>query len=291
MILGVDLGNYGVKTSERIHFLSKISEMDNFTEDNKFIYNNRKLFIGEGEFSTDWNKSRKENTLPLLFAAIYRSTTDSLNQVVIGAPIQQYKSCKQELKELIENNRCGIIDDKQIIITDIEVAPEGASAYYNIGADVRSEIGTKQLIIIDIGGRTTDISLFINKKIVDIKTIPVGMLNIYQDIIDYINTTYTENFVLEDGKMVLREGLFLNGENKDVSFIKPILHKHFNSIYKDLQLKFNVNKGYVYLTGGGSLSLQYGFRNRLKNLILSNDPVYDNVIGFKKVGEQLWQER
>ena len=48
MILGVDLGNYGVKTSERVHFLSKISEMDNFTDDNKFIYNNRRLFIGEG---------------------------------------------------------------------------------------------------------------------------------------------------------------------------------------------------------------------------------------------------
>ncbi|CAI3549227.1 ParM/StbA family protein [Clostridium neonatale] len=291
MILGVDLGNYAVKTSERVHFLSKISGMDNFTEDNKVIYNNKKFYIGEGEFSTDWNKSRKENTLPLLFSAIYKSTNDSLNQVVIGSPIQQYKSCKQELKELIENNKCGIVNNKQIIITDIEIAPEGASAYYNIDLDIRNDIGNKQLIITDIGGRTTDISLFSNKKIADIKTIPVGMLNIYQDIIDYINTNYTENFTLEDGETVLKEGLFLNGENKDVSFIKPILHKHFNSIYKDLQLKFNVNKGYMYLTGGGSLSLQYGFRNRLKNLIISNDPIYDNVIGFKKVGEQLWQER
>lgn len=291
MILGVDLGNYGVKTSERVHFLSKISEMDNFTEDNKFIYNNRRLFIGEGEFSTDWNKSRKENTLPLLFAAIYRSTTDSLNQVVIGAPIQQYKSCKQELKELIENNRCGIIEDKQIIITDIEVAPEGASAYYNIDTDIRREIGNKQLIITDIGGRTTDISLFINKKIADVKTIPVGMLNIFQDIIQHINTAYTENFALEDGEIVLKEGLFLNGKNKDISFITPILQKYFGSIYKDLQLKFNVNKGYMYLTGGGSKYLELGFKNRMNNLIISSDPVYDNVIGFKKVGEQLWQEK
>lgn len=290
MILGVDLGNYAVKTSERVHFLSKISGMDNFTEDNKFIYNNKKYYIGEGEFSTDWNKSRKENTLPLLFSAIYKSTEDSLNQVVIGAPIQQYKGCKDELKELIENNRCGIINDKQIIITDIEVAPEGASAYYNIDVDIRKEIGNKQLIITDVGGRTTDISLFINKKITDVKTIPVGMLNIFQDIIDYINTTYTENFVLEDGETVLKEGLFLNGENKDISFITPILQRYFSSIYKDLQLKFNVNKGYMYLTGGGSQYLKLGFKNRMNNLIISSDSIYDNVIGFKKVGEQLWQE-
>lgn len=291
MIIGVDLGNYAVKTSEKVHFLSKISEMDSFTGDNKIIYNNISIYIGEGEFSTDWNKSRKESTLPLLFTAIAKSTIDNINQVVIGLPIQQYKTNKEDLKELINNNRCANINDRRMLIEDVEVAPEGASVYYNIPLDIREEIGNKQLIVTDIGGRTSDVSIFINKKIVDVKTIPTGMLNIYQDIIDYINSTYTENFTLEDGEVILREGLFLNGENKDVSFIKPILHKHFNSIYKELQLKFNLNKGYVYLTGGGSNILKLAFKNRLNNLIVSQDPLYDNAIGFKRVGEQLWLGR
>ena len=91
-----------------------------------------------------------------------------------------------------------------MIIEDIEVAPEGASAYYNIEYDKRIDIGNKQLIMLDIGGRTTDVSMFINKKISDIKTISVGMLNVYQDIIDTINTEYTENFTLEDGELILR---------------------------------------------------------------------------------------
>lgn len=291
MIIGVDLGNYAVKTSEKVHFLSKISEMDSFTGDNKVIYNNKTIYIGEGEFSTDWNKSQKESTLPLLFTAIAKSTSDNINQVVIGLPIQQYKANKEELKELISNNRCASINNRRMLIEDIEVAPEGASVYYNMPLDTRQEIGGKQLIVADIGGRTSDISVFVDRKIVDVKTIPTGMLNIYQDIIDYINSNYTENFTLEDGEVILREGLFLNGENKDVSFIKPILHKHFNSIYKDLQLKFNLNKGYVYLTGGGSNVLQLAFKNRLNNLIVSKNPLYDNAIGFKRVGEQLWLER
>lgn len=291
MIIGVDLGNYAVKTSEKVHFLSKVSEMDNFTGDNKIIYNGKPMFIGEGEFSTDWNKSQKESTLPLLFAAIAKSTRDTINQVVVGLPIQQYKANKEEIKELIKDNRCVNIDGRQIIIADIEVAPEGASVYYNIPLDARQEIGEKQLIVIDIGGRTTDVSVFVNKKIVDVKTIPTGMLNIYQDIIDYINSNYTENFTLEDGEVILREGLFLNGENKDVSFIKPILHKHFNSIYKELQLKFSLSKGYNYLTGGGSNILKLAFKNRLNNLIVSPEPIYDNAIGFKRVGEQLWLGR
>lgn len=291
MIIGVDLGNYAVKTSEKVHFLSKVSEMENFTGDNKVIYNNRAIYIGEGEFSTDWNKSQKESTLPLLFTAIAKSTGDNINQVVIGLPIQQYKANKEDLKELINNNRCACINSRRMLITDIEVAPEGASVYYNMSLEAREEIGGKQLIVIDIGGRTSDISVFVTKKIIDVKTIPTGMLNIYQDIIDYINSNYTENFTLEDGEIILREGLFLNGENKDVSFIKPILHKHFNSIYKELQLKFNLNKGYVYLTGGGSNILKLAFKNRLNNLIVSQEPLYDNAIGFKRVGEQLWLGR
>lgn len=288
MIIGVDLGNYAVKTSEKVHFLSKVSEMDNFTGDNKVIYNGNAIYIGEGEFSTDWNKSQKESTLPLLFTAIAKSTTDNINQVVIGLPVQQYKANKDDLKELISNNRCASINSRRMLIEDVEVAPEGASVYYNMPLDVRCEIGGKQLIATDIGGRTSDISVFVDKKIVDVKTIPVGMLNIYQDIIDHVNTAYTENFTLEDGEIILREGLFLNGENKDVGFIKPILHKHFNSIYKELQLKFNLNKGYLYLTGGGSNVLKLAFKNRLNNLIVSQDPIYDNAKGFKRVGEQLW---
>ena len=290
MILGVDLGNYGVKTSEKIHFLSKFSEIS-FTEENKIVFNGKTLFLGNGEFSTDWDKTRKENTLPLLFSAIYKSTQDNVNQVVVGLPIQQYKSNKQELKELIENNRCARVNNRQLIIEDIEIAPEGASAYYNIEPEKKRDIGNKQLVMIDIGGRTTDVSMFINRKITDVKTISVGMLNVYQDIIDSINTKYTQNFTLEDGDVIINDGLFLYGENKDISFIKPILQNYFNSIYKDLQLKFNLSKGYVFLTGGGSHIFKTAFKNRLNNLIISNTPLWDNAIGFKRVGEQLWQER
>ena len=288
MILGVDLGNYGVKTSEKVHFLSKFSEIS-FNEENKIIYNNKELYLGKGEFSTDWDKTKKQNTIPLLFSAIYKSTQDNVNQVVVGLPIQQYKAHKQELKELIENNRCAKINHRQLIIEDVEVAPEGAAAYYNISCEQREDIGNKQLLIVDIGGRTTDISVFNSKRITDVKTIGVGMLNVYQDIIDLVNTKFTQNFVLEDGEEILREGLFLDGENKDISFTKPILKKHFDSIYKDLQLKFNLNKGYVMLTGGGSKIFKTAFKNRLNNIIMSSTALWDNAIGFRKIGEQLWQ--
>lgn len=290
MILGIDLGSYSVKTSTKVTFLSKFTEGESFTDNNKVVFNNKVYNIGEGEFSTDWNKSRKENTLLLLYAAIVKSTKDNFNQIVLGLPVQQYKKNKENLIELIENNKCGLIENRNLIITDIAVAPEGASTYYAMNIELRNMVGNKQLIIIDIGGRTTDIIVFENKKIIDVKTIAIGMLNIYQEIIDSVNSKYTESLVLEDGETILKDGLFLKGETKDISFIQPILKRNFNTIFKELQLKYNTNKGYIYLTGGGSITLELAFKNRLKNLIVSKNPIFDNAIGFEKVGESLWPE-
>ncbi len=290
MILGVDIGTYSVKTSTKVTFFSKFTQEESFTEINKININGSSYNIGEGEFSTDWDKSRKENTLILLYSAIYKSAEDNINQIVLGLPVQQYKKNKNNLIELIENNKCAKVENRNLIITDITVAPEGASSYYSIDSSLRDEIGNKQLIIIDIGGRTTDIIVFQNKIIIDVKTIPIGMLNIYQEIIDTVNTQYTESLVLEDGEGILKDGLFLKGKQQDINFVQPILKRNFNSVFKEIQLKYNTNKGYVYLTGGGSILLKLPFKNRLSNLIISNNPIFDNAIGFGKVGESLWLE-
>lgn len=293
MIIGIDLGNFGVNTSENDFFYSRISDISNFSEENKINYEGTNLYIGDGEFSTDWDKSKKENTLPLLFSALARSTEENFFQVVLGLPIQQYKTNKDEFQKYIEENRGKTIIYKgikrEIIISDILIAPEGAAVYYNLSLDKKKMIGNKPLIIIDIGGRTTDVCLFEGKKIKFVRTIPVGMLNVYKDIIDYVNTTYTEDYNLEDGEVILKEGLFLRGKQEDVSFIKPILQRHFNSIYKELQLNFNTSKGYLLLTGGGSITFKQAFKNRLENLIISDDPLFDNAKGFKKLGVSIWQ--
>lgn len=294
MIIGVDIGNYAVKTSKEVHFLSKVKESNGFTEEKEIIYEGKNIVVGEGEFQTDFNKSMKENTLPLLFSALALSDPkEQYFQVVLGLPIQQYKNNKKELISFIEENRVKevIINGykRDIVITDIEVAPEGASAYYNLTVEQKNKLGNKPLLIVDIGGRTTDVCLFKDKRIKDYKTIPTGMLNIYADIVTVVNEKYTESFKLEEGEDILKDGLFLGGEQKDINFITTILKKHFDSIYKELQLSFEVNKGYVLLTGGGSNVLKIPFQNRLKNCIISSDNIFDNVKGFKKVGEELWQ--
>ena len=134
-----DLGNYAVKTSEEVHFLSKFIESNGFYG-NEIIYDGKAIVVGEGEFQTDYKKSMKENTLPLLYSALALSSKDEqCFQVVLGLPIQQYKNNKAELIKLIEENRAKTVEvngkKRDIFITDITIAPEGASAYYNLSKE------------------------------------------------------------------------------------------------------------------------------------------------------------
>lgn len=293
MIIGVDIGNYSVKTSELISFISKFSEYPSFTEENKIVIDGKVYYISAGEFSTEWDKSKKDNTIPLLYTALAKNE-DNYFKVVLGLPIGQYKKNKELLKSKIKENSFKHVifggKEKDILITDILIAPEGAATYYNLSNEQKEIIGRKQLLIVDIGGRSTDICLFQNNKIVDVKTIAIGMLNVYQEIIDKVNEIYTQEFKLEDGEEILKDGLFLDGEYKDRSFIKPILVKNFNSIYKDLQLHFNPNKGYVLLTGGGSVIFKNAFENRLKNIMVDSNPIFSNAMGFCKLGLNVWRE-
>lgn len=294
MIIGVDLGNYAVKTSENLHFLSKVIESNGFYGEKEICFEGKKIIVGEGEFQTDFNKSLKENTLPLLFSALALShPCEECFEVVLGLPIQQYKNNKQELIDYIKENRCKQIIHKghtrNITICDVTVAPEGASVYYNLPKDIRHKIDTKQLVIVDIGGRTTDVCLFKNKQIKKYKTIPSGILNVYSDVVNVVNEEYTTNLPLEDAEEIIEKELFINGVARDRGFIKQILKLHFDSIFKELQLNFDISQGYVLLTGGGSNIFKKAFNNRLNNLIISSDCIFDNVKGFKKIGEKLWR--
>lgn len=289
MILGIDLGNYSVKTSERISFCSKVTEQEQFYDTNKMNINGEVLYVGDGKFDTGWNKAEKDNTLTLLYTAISRSTDDRINKVVLGLPIKQYKKNKDKLKEYIKENRCARVNERDIVIQDVEVVPESAAIYYNLPYEHYEEFVKNQLTIVCIGGRTTEICQYKNGKIIGFDSYKLGMLNVYQDIVSYINNKYTKDFELEEGEDVLENGLLLDGEYIDMSFIKPILKRHFIDVYKDIQLKFNIDKGYIYLTGGGSKIFEKAFRNRSSNVVKSNDPIYDNVMGYKRVGANLWQ--
>lgn len=288
MILGIDVGNYSLKTSEGINIKALVSKEANILGNSTILeIDDEKFVIGEGRFETELNKSSKKNFLPLLYAGIALSTKDNFNSVVCGLPINQYKKNKDHIEKLIENNKVKKIKingkERTMIIENFRVYPEGLGAYYNLPVN-------EDVIIVDIGGRTTDIAYISNNKPLKTGTVAVGTLNILADIQDTINSEYSLDLNLTDiDKMLLRNHFIIDGETINTDFIKTTLRENFIKIKEKLDLDFPARTEKIILVGGGSQLFFKAFKNRYTNCEMIEENILANAKGFEKVGRSLWE--
>lgn len=288
MILGIDVGNYSLKSSTGINIKSLISKEENLLGSGLVLeMDNSKFVIGEGNFETELNKSNKENFLPLLYTGIALSSEEDFNSVVCGLPINQYKDNCKYLEELISRNKVkelfinGV--KRTIVIENFKIYPEGIGAYYNLNLD-------EDVILIDIGGRTTDIAYIADNKHQKSSTVAVGTLNIYKSIADNINSKYSLDLNLKDIDRIIDRGILtIDGEKINLNFITEMLKSNFMKIKEDLDFKFNARTENIVLVGGGSKLFAKAFMNRYSNCTIADDPIYSNAKGFEKVGRRLWQ--
>lgn len=287
MIRGIDVGNYSLKIWPDTCIKSLVTGEENILGSKLLLeLNGKKHVIGEGVFETELNKSCKENFIPLLMAGIAISSKDVFNQIVVGLPINQYKKNKEELERLILNNRVQELklngEIRKVIVTDFKVYPEGIGAYYSLNT-------SEDVIIIDIGGRTTDIVYVAGMKNEISSTVAVGTLNIYKDVADQLNSLYGLDLNIQMIDRIIERGfLKVDGLDVDLRFIVEILKKNFSKIKEDLDMKFPARSEQIVLVGGGAKLFEKAFKNRYKNCEVSENPLFANAIGFQKVGEQLW---
>lgn len=290
MIKGIDIGNYSLKEFPNTNIKSLVATEENILGSNLCLeYLGETYYIGEGKFDTELNKSNKKNFLPLLLTSIaLNSSKDDVFQVVCGLPINQMKANKDKLEHLVMDNRVKEIKlngkYRKIIITDFKVYPEGIGAYYSLNT-------TDDVIIVDLGGRTSDIAYIADKKLKTSSTVAVGTLNIYKDIADKLNADYSLDLDIPAAERILTRGwIEVDGVKADLSFIRDILIKNFNKINDDLILKFPARTERIVLVGGGHRLFEKAFKNRYANSSVAANPIFANAIGFKKVGDLLWQQ-
>ncbi len=288
MILGIDVGNYSLKTSEGVNIKALVTKEGNILNEGITLeIEGEKYIIGEGRFETELNKSNKDNFLPLLYTGIALSTKDNFNSVVCGLPINQFKRNKDIIEKMINDNKVKEIKingkERKIVIENFKVYPEGLGAYYNLGVN-------DDVILIDIGGRTTDIAYISNNKPLTTGTVAVGTLNILADIQDTINSNYSLDLTLNDvDKMLSKNKFIVDGEEIEKDFIVDILKENFSKIKEKLDLDFPARTEKIVLVGGGANLFYKAFKNRYSNCEMLQDNILSNAKGFKKVGETLWQ--
>ena len=157
--IGVDLGNCNIKTSKGVIVPSLITKGENYliSTGYQIAFNNEVFIIGEGNYDTNLDKISKENLLPMLCLALGLSTKEEFIRMVIGLPINQYRTKKDKMIEVIENNKILNFklngEERTIYIEDAAIFPEGVATYYSLDVDKRKALIDKDLIVLDIGGK------------------------------------------------------------------------------------------------------------------------------------------
>ena len=286
---GIDVGNYSLKEYPGTNIKSLVSTEENILGSKLHLeYEGKHYYIGEGNFETELNKSKKENFLPLLLTGIALNSKkeDIFQQIVCGLPINQFRTNKESLEDLVLTNKVKEIkfngEPRKIIISDFKVYPEGIGAYYSL--DTQDDV-----IIIDLGGRTSEIVHIVDKKVKESSTVAVGTLNIYKDISDKLNSLHSLDLNIQSAERILEKGfLEVDGTRVNLNFITDILKTNFMKINDDLVLKFPVRAEKIILVGGGYKIFEKAFKNRYVNSFVAENPIYANSAGFLKVANQLW---
>ena len=136
MILAIDLGNYNIKTSEGIHFISTFAEFDGIDPGERKLLNyNGKDYVMElkSSFDNEFNKTKK-NYIPNLLWAMNRSLPRGVDlvSIVLGIPIENLGTVNK-FKEELENKKFTFRvkgnEKRSILIDKVAVVAEGVSSF------------------------------------------------------------------------------------------------------------------------------------------------------------------
>lgn len=292
-IIGADLGYTYTKTSDMVIFPSKYTEVQPLLGGRKLKIDGSSYYVGDGNGTVELNKIDSDVTKVCLFYALGKSRIDANGvKLVTGLPIAQYQKHKDEFKKMLLDNRYKTIavDDspeKRIYIDDVKIYPQGAGALY--GQNV-----TTDAIVVDIGGRTVDIAYFSItdniRKLEKSGTLYSGTLALYSEIASTVNARYDLSLNENEAQRILTQGLTINGESQDVLFLKPVLSDHIKNICEHIRVNYPANTTPIYLCGGGALLLQKVFEQQFKNIKMLENSQFANALGFKRVGEAIWQK-
>ena len=276
MKIGIDIGNYQIKTSENIIFDSKVTTEKFFgTDADKLTLSNKTYYLGEGNLEIEARKFDKENFLPLLLGAICKSTDADTIDLALGLPIIQFKDkeTRTELINMLQGNSYKVVYNNipsTKFIRSVQVFPEGISGYlYLKNQGLLNAVGYRDAILIDVGGKTTDIALIKNNKATLPTSVNVGTIDIYYSIAKALRERYYDAKIdVEKIQDYLDKGFYYKGEKQDITFAINTTKVLFKQIYDELKINYSIETEAVVVIGGGAKILGSAFKKNIPGIII-----------------------
>jgi hypothetical protein len=290
---GIDLGTTYTKTHTGIIFPSGVSE-NIYTSSNVLTFENEKYSVElnnqKAEFDININKGLNKNTRINFLYALYRLADYDktiFQNVVVGLPCSQWKN-----EETVTNFKSYLLSkdtiilsvndlEKRLTIENIDVVPEGSTAYY--ASEMQSErFEGRKVLILDIGGLTINSILMEDDGYVDCYTDESGILKIYKDMSEKITSETGYDIKYSDMFGILQYGLYIKGQKCDVdSIIRPIALEHCYNIYKNLKLKWSIDTiPFIPCIGAGSITMIKYLKDYIPHAELQEKPQLLAVIGM-----------
>lgn len=285
MKLGIDIGNYNINTSEDVMFKASISNHKEFgSTANKIVIDNKAYYLGDGQLEIDYRKFDKSNYMPLLLGAICMSTNQDEIELGLGLPLIQHKNFNAELRQMLQSNTYSVIYNghkRYIHLKRVEVFPEGVASLIYSYNKFKDEIGNRDIIVVDMGGKTTDIALFHNKKVIKSTSINKGTIDIYNEIKLALEDKYYDVKVdIDRVQDYIDNGFSYKSIKQDIKFAIKRSNDIFKEIYNELKLNYPINSEATILQGGGSSLLGNVFKKKIQGILVDTD-LFANANGYR----------
>lgn len=299
MYRGVDLGTRFGKTDNGVIFASGISTDIKNMANNVMILDGKsytmELFNQKSNYDINMNKTLNNNARLNFVYALYKSTKDDMGLykgVIVGLPasqctennIKKYK----EILRIEEPIEVSVNDIKKtILVEEIEIVAEGSTAYYAMNYE---QFNKRKTLILDWGGLTLNQHLFLNDENIESYTDEYGSLKIYRDMAGEISSKTGKEVNIEEMDDVILYGLSIQGKIVSVKdYIKEIALDYCKKVYKNLQLKWNIDTiPFVRLVGGTSIFMAEYFKEYVPHAILEDDAQFLSAKGMGIVARMCW---
>ena len=290
MITVVDLGNYNVKAMNSLAvksiFKSNISrDYESYPDAFKHIkIDGEYTYFEKGPFSMEYIKTKKDYTAQLMYsiASLNEEVDEIKTNLTLLLPISEI----QEKNKYIDGIKGKTFDcsvklktkrNKKIIIEDVMVLPEGYVIYFKLGEKYK----TSSIVIIDIGGRTTNLVAMVNGEPKVLKTLKIGALDFYAKIREL---HADKEYNLEDIERLIKEGKIVVTDKQIAQFANDIL----NQIKQHIKLE---HYEHVLFAGGGALIIEKIIKDILPdNCEIVDEPLESNMEGAMEASKLAWNE-
>lgn len=290
MITVVDLGNYNVKAMNSLTaksiFKSNISrDYESYPDAFKHIkIDGEYTYFEKGPFSMEYIKTKKDYTAQLMYAiASLNETEDEIKtNLTLLLPISEI----QEKHKYIDEIKGKTFDcsvklktkiNKNITIEDVMVLPEGYVIYFKLGEKYK----TSSIVIVDIGGRTTNLVAMVNGEPKVLKTLKIGALDFYAKIREL---HADKEYNLEDIERLIKEGKVVVTDKQIAQFANDIL----NQIKQHIKLE---HYEHVLFAGGGAIIIEKIIKDILPdNCEIVDEPLESNMEGAMEASKMAWNE-